>query len=146
MTGATAGLTGTTTTAGTDEPGRGTEVPRPCGDGFAALGIPLREGRLLTAADSRRPERVCVVDEDFVRHYWPQGGAIGQRLFDGGEEGSDAEAYTIVGVVAAVKQAGLTDEGQGAVFYPYGHQPSSCPCSPPARSSASWAPGSPAGP
>lgn len=93
------------------------------GDGFAALGIPLREGRLLTAADSRRPERVCVVDEDFVRHYWPRGGAIGQRLFEGGEERSDAEAYTIVGVVAAVKQAGLTDEGQGAVFYPFGHHP-----------------------
>src|SRR6185295_12011961 len=32
------------------------------GDYFLALGIPLREGRFLTSADSHRAERVCVVD------------------------------------------------------------------------------------
>ena len=37
-----------------------------------AMGFSLREGRFLTAADSRRAERVCVVDEDFARYYWPQ--------------------------------------------------------------------------
>ena len=50
------------------------------GDYFTALGIPLREGRFLTSADSHRPERVCVVDEDFARRYWPDGGALGQRV------------------------------------------------------------------
>jgi len=94
------------------------------GDAFAALGVALREGRFLTAADSRRAERVCVVDLDFARRYWPRGGALGQRLFEGSKEGNDAEAFTIVGVVGAVKQAGLTeDEGQGAVYYPFGHRP-----------------------
>lgn len=94
------------------------------GDYFTALGFPLREGRFLTAADSRRAERVCVVDEDFARRNWPQGGALGQRLFQGSEEGEDAEAYTIVGVVGAVKQADLTDgEAQGAVYFPFGHRP-----------------------
>src|SRR5437773_285613 len=53
------------------------------GDYFSALGIPLREGRFLTSADSHRPERVCVVDEDFARRYWPKGGALGQRVFQG---------------------------------------------------------------
>src|SRR2546421_707492 len=43
------------------------------GDYFTALGIPLREGRFLTAEDSHRTERVCVVDEDFARRYWPDG-------------------------------------------------------------------------
>ena len=47
------------------------------GDYFTALGIPLREGRFLTSADSHRPERVCVVDEDFARRYWPNGGGLG---------------------------------------------------------------------
>src|SRR5205807_898509 len=51
------------------------------GDYFAALGIPLREGRFLTSADSHRADRVCVVDEDFARRYWPHGGALGQRIF-----------------------------------------------------------------
>jgi len=90
------------------------------GDYFNVLGFNLREGRVLTAADTRHAERVCVVDEDFARRYWPNSSAIGQRLFPGPQEGTDAEAYTIVGVVAAVKQAGLTDEdAQGAVFFPY---------------------------
>ena len=90
------------------------------GDYFGALGFSLRAGRFLTAADSRRVERVCVVDEDFARYYWPNGGALGQRLFEGSQEGPDAEAFTVVGVVGRVKQAGLTDDAaQGAVYYPY---------------------------
>jgi len=90
------------------------------GDYFRAMGFSLRAGRFLTADDSRRSARVCVVDEDFARYYWPQGSAIGQRLWDGSEAGTDTEAFTIVGVVGGVKQAGLTDnEAQGAIYYPY---------------------------
>ncbi|HEV8041547.1 MAG TPA: ABC transporter permease [Bryobacteraceae bacterium] len=90
------------------------------GDYFSTLGIALRAGRFLTSADSRRTQRVCVVDEDFARYYWPNSSAIGQRLFEGGDAGDDAEAFTVVGVVGAVKQAGLTDDAaQGAVYYPY---------------------------
>jgi len=90
------------------------------GDYFAAMGFALREGRFLTANDSRRTERFCVVDEDFARYYWPQASALGQRVFEGPAETKDAEAFTVVGVVGSVKQAGLTDEAaQGAVYYPY---------------------------
>lgn len=97
------------------------------GDFFTTLGATLLEGRVLTAADSRRTERVCVVDEDFARRYWPAGGAngsaIGQRLFSGPEQGPDADAFTVVGIVAPLKQASLTeDAAQGAVFFPFGHR------------------------
>jgi predicted permease len=93
------------------------------GDYFSALGFSLREGRFLTAADSRRAERVCVIDEDFARRYWPRGGALGQRVFEGPGEGEAADAYTVVGVVGPVKQAGLVeDEAQGAIYYPFGHR------------------------
>jgi hypothetical protein len=72
----------------------------------------------------RREQRVCLVDEDFARRYWPQGNAIGQSLFQGGQERPDAEAFTIVGVVGAVKQAELTEnQAQGAVYFPYSHRP-----------------------
>ncbi len=88
------------------------------GDYFSVLGIPLREGRFLTSADSHRPERVCVVDEDFARRYWPNGGALGRRIAVG-DETDDAKLFTIVGVVGAVKQAELTEpQGQGAVYLP----------------------------
>ncbi len=88
------------------------------GDYFSTLGIPLREGRFLTSADSHRSERVCVVDEDFARRYWPKGGALGQRVYQGSDL-DDAKLFTIVGVVGAVKQAELTEpQGQGAVYLP----------------------------
>jgi predicted permease len=90
------------------------------GDYFRAMGFSLRSGRFLTADDSRRSERVCVVDEDFARYYWPNASAIGQRLWDGSEAGKDTEAFTVVGVVGGAKQAGLTeDEAQGAIYFPY---------------------------
>lgn len=93
------------------------------GEYFAALGIPLRAGRLLNSADLRRGERICVVDEEFARRYWPQGSAVGQQLFLSGKQEADSEAFTIVGVVGAVKQAALT-EGQalGAVYAPYSNR------------------------
>jgi predicted permease len=90
------------------------------GDYFTTMGMSLREGRFLTASDARVGARTCVVDEDFARRYWPQGSAVGHRLFQGSEAGPDDEAYTVVGVVGRVKQAGLTeDEAIGAVYYPY---------------------------
>jgi hypothetical protein len=92
------------------------------GDYFSALGIPLREGRFLNSADSHRIERVCVVDEDFSRRYWPNGGALGQRIFEGNDS-DEAKLFTIVGVVGNVKQAELTEaQGQGAVYVPYAYR------------------------
>ena len=92
------------------------------GDYFTALGIPLREGRFLTSEDSHRPERVCVVDEDLARRYWPNGGALGQQVFRGNES-DEAKLFTIVGVVGAVKQMELTEsQGQGAIYLPYAHR------------------------
>src|SRR5947207_1119431 len=89
---------------------------------FSVLGIPLREGRFLTSADSHRPERVCVVDEDFARRYLPRGGALGQRVFQGSDS-DDANLFTIVGVVGAVRQAELTEpQGQGAVYLPFAYR------------------------
>ncbi len=93
------------------------------GDYFAAMRFRLLEGRFLNAADSRRAERVCVVDEAFVRHYWPQGGALGHMLFLGARPQADSDGYVIAGVVGAVKQADLTESGsQGAVYFPLGHR------------------------
>jgi predicted permease len=91
------------------------------GDYFSALGIPLRDGRFLTSEDSHRPERVCVVDEAFARRYWPNGGALSQRLAVA-DESDEPKLFTIVGVVGAVKQAELTEAPtHGAVYLPYAH-------------------------
>jgi len=89
------------------------------GDYFGALGFSLKEGRFLNSEDARRAERVSVVDEDFARYYFPDSSALGRRLFQGTDQGKAADAFTIVGVVGNVKQAGLADDAaQGAVYYP----------------------------
>ncbi len=89
------------------------------GDFFSALGIPLREGRLLNDDDSVRSLRVCVVDEDVVRRYWPGQSPLGRRIFDGVPDKPD-QAFTIVGVVGAIKSTDLTDQkATGSVYFPY---------------------------
>ena len=94
------------------------------GDYFNALGISLLAGRFLTAEDSKRDARVCVVDEDFARRQWPASSALGRQLWQGFRRPEQAvkefELFTVVGVAGRVKQAGLTeDSSQGAVYYPY---------------------------
>lgn len=89
------------------------------GEYWLAMGVPLREGRFLEAADNHRNNRVCVVDEDFAKRYWPAGGVVGRRIAIG-TAFTEAEAHTIVGVVGRVKQNELGDRvAQGAVYYPY---------------------------
>lgn len=108
------------------EPPRGHYSYSVGGDYFRAMGFSLIAGRFLGDDDSRRSLRVCVVDQDFARYYWPKGGAIGQQLFQGSQMGPGPEAFTVVGVVGNVKQAGLTDAvAQGAVYYPYSFRPES---------------------
>lgn len=105
---------------GPGESARGHYFYGVAGDYFRAMGFSLKEGRFLSADDSRRTERVCVVDQDFAQYYWPHSSAIGQRLWQGSEVGKDTEVFTVVGVVGRVKQAGLADDAaQGAVYYPY---------------------------
>jgi predicted permease len=91
------------------------------GGAMPALGLPLRQGRLLDAADAHRAERVCVIDEDFARRYWPNGSALGHRLFQSSREEDPSEAYTIVGVVGAAKHEQLAETtARGAIYFPYG--------------------------
>jgi putative ABC transport system permease protein len=71
---------------------------------FAAMRIPLRQGRLLDARDAPGAPRVVVINESFARRRFPKGDAIGQRLRAGPEDG---DWYTVVGIVGDVKQASV---------------------------------------
>ena len=72
---------------------------------FAALGIPLLEGRLLTATDTAAAPPVVVVSRSWARHYFPDGRAVGRQLYNGGC--ITCPRTTIVGVVGDVKYQGL---------------------------------------
>ena len=101
---------------------RGTYTYGIGGDYFKAMHIDLHEGRVLTAEDSRDRLRVCVVDDDFASRYWPGQHAVDQTLFNGSSAQADDQAFRVVGVVAPVRQRGITaDERQGAVYFPFSY-------------------------
>jgi predicted permease len=90
------------------------------GNYFEAMGVPLVEGRFLRPEDMGHGGRLCVVDETFARHYWPNGGALGQKFYRGDSIGGGNLPLTIVGVVGTVKQGDLTDsQPHGSIFFPY---------------------------
>jgi predicted permease len=86
---------------------------------FTTLGVPVVRGRNFAA---RETERVAIVDERFARAYWPDGSALGQRLRNSAEPGSDW--YTVVGVVPPVKHNSFTGDEYGqTVYWHYAQRP-----------------------
>ena len=81
---------------------------------FAALGVPLLEGRVFADGDVADAPPVAIVSASWAARYLPEGLVVGQRLIAGG----DAEnPLTIVGVVGDVKYEGLGGGGEG-VYQP----------------------------
>lgn len=90
------------------------------GDYFAAMGIPLLEGRFLDRGDSHGALRACVVDEDFARTYWPGESALGKFVSDGSDERDRSQWFTVVGVVGAVKLVQVTEATRArTVYFPF---------------------------
>ena len=85
---------------------------------FAALGVPLRRGRLLTAAD-RAGDHV-VVNRAFERTLFPASTAIGQRLRSAT---GDPRWFDVVGVVEDVREFGPAADPRPTVYFAYGRGP-----------------------
>ncbi len=69
---------------------------------FEAMGIPLRQGRLLDTGDRTDGVPVAVVSESFARRRLPNVDPLGRQVSIG-----DSEPFTIVGVVGDVRQVSL---------------------------------------
>lgn len=76
---------------------------------FAAMGIPLLEGRDFNDRDAGGSAPVIIVSRSFARHYFPGKSALGRRVHTSGWR-------TIVGVVADVRQYQL-DAAPPMQFY-----------------------------
>jgi len=89
---------------------------------FKAMRIPIRTGREFTAADDDRAPRTAIVNDSFVRQYFPGEDPIGKRIKPGL---STTEAETpwreIVGVVGDIKQQAVNEAPGPAMFIPYAH-------------------------
>src|SRR5829696_9088478 len=81
--------------------------------------IPLKQGRLFSAEDTRTSPRVAVIDEGMAQTLWPAGDALGRRFRAGGiDAGPDVPWITVVGVVGAIKQDALDSDSRMAAYFP----------------------------
>jgi predicted permease len=74
---------------------------------FGALGIPLLRGREFTLEDVESGRRLVVVNESFVRKFWPNQEPLGQRIRD----------WEVVGVVKDACLDGFHERPDATVFH-----------------------------
>lgn len=71
-------------------------------DYFEAFGIRVVEGRLFDTA-TEDDAQLALVNEAFVRRYWPEGNVLGRSIKSGGPDVEDEGRYEVIGVVADVR-------------------------------------------
>jgi len=83
------------------------ELPWVSNGYLQTLGVPLVAGRYFTAADTATSQKVAIVNESFVRHYFPSNSAaLGHHVCRPHRAATDA---VIVGVVKDVKHSSLRE-------------------------------------
>jgi len=88
---------------------------------FETLRIPLKRRRLLTDQDRQGAPPVVVIDEQFVKKYFPSTDPIGKRLTFGGQSRApDSSWMTIVGVVGHAAHEGLDADPRIQYYLPVG--------------------------
>ena len=96
---------------------------------FAALRIPLLQGRIWTDTENSKGAHVAVINRTLAQRYFPKGDAIGHSLRLPGIEGNPATVLSppniatswlqIVGIVGDARNDGLRSVPRPAVFVPY---------------------------
>jgi putative ABC transport system permease protein len=82
-------------------------------DYFSTLGVSLRRGRFLNAQDTAEAPGVILISESLAKRRFPDQDPIGKRVRVGPV---DSPFFTIVGVVADVKQMSLALSESDAVY------------------------------
>jgi putative ABC transport system permease protein len=85
-------------------------------DYFRTLGVPLIRGRTFTDRDAEKAPMVAIVDDAFVRRYFPDEDPIGRGLDIG--NGTDGY-YQIVGVVGDVHYDSLDSKATPTMYVPF---------------------------
>jgi putative ABC transport system permease protein len=87
------------------------------GDYFGVMGIPLKAGRDLRPSDREGAPLVGVVNESFVREYFPGASPVGARIRWARTD--EPQWIEIVGVAGDVRHFGLGHADRPAVYTPY---------------------------
>jgi putative ABC transport system permease protein len=93
------------------------------GNYFHAMQIPLKNGRTFDAHDQANSKPVVIVNEEFVKKFFPNQNPIGQSLIVGASPNDPKPAREIVGVVGTSLHETLTVEGEPEFYIPYSQDP-----------------------
>lgn len=93
------------------------------GDYFRAMRIPLLAGRNFVAADNENAAPVVLVNEAFVRKFFPNGDPIGQRLAIDKEQ-NKRDVREIIGVVGSTRHESLAIAPIPEFYVPAAQDPS----------------------
>jgi putative ABC transport system permease protein len=85
---------------------------------FETLGVPLVQGRFITAADTEKAPAVVIINAAMARTYFPGENPLGKRLQVGATPEPDVPWMEIVGVVGDVRQ-GLDLDPRSEMYLPY---------------------------
>ncbi|MGC2467279.1 MAG: ABC transporter permease [Candidatus Acidiferrum sp.] len=86
---------------------------------FETMEIPLLAGRTIRESDTSTSPPIAVINEAAAKEYWPDQDALGKRVKVGGEN----SWREIVGVVANVKDFGLSEAVAPAMYLPLPQSP-----------------------
>ena len=87
---------------------------------FEALGVPLTRGRTFNTGDVPDGLPVVIVNEAFVRRFYPDRDPIGKRVtFNGFDTTRPVQWLTIVGVVADMHRSGFKTRVREELYYPH---------------------------
>jgi predicted permease len=84
---------------------------------FETLGVPIRAGASFDGTEKDESPHVAIVNQSFVKKYFPTSNPIGQRI-KWGSRTSPAPWATIVGVSGDVRQVSLDRAVEPAVYMP----------------------------
>lgn len=82
---------------------------------FEAMGAKLVAGRYFTADDTEERQRVMVIDDRLARRFWPDGNALGKRLYFPSDinnlmaKPAEDQLWTIVGIIQTLRLRGVID-------------------------------------
>ena len=98
---------------------------------FETMRAGLVAGRFFDERDTADVTKVIMIDDRLARRFWPNQNPIGRRMYKPSDEAdltaitAKTEFFTVVGVMAEMKQRSLTDGDRavGAYYFPIAQNP-----------------------
>jgi putative ABC transport system permease protein len=99
---------------------------------FETMRARLVAGRFFNERDTEDSPKVIIIDDRLARRFWPNQDPIGRRMYEPSDDPNGlatitekTEFFTVVGVIAEMKQRSLTDGDRavGAYYFPLAQAP-----------------------